>query len=221
MSKVTRNLHWILFATLLIFSITLVSVGMASPAEITVAVDPPEVKDLEPDSTFAVNITVTGLVVDEEYNGLYAWDVWLKFNSRVLEVVEITEGLFLKTVFNETTWEKDLTTPIIDNDAGMIKMGNTHMPVYPIPIPGATGSGTLATVTFKVVSRGRTSLHFELSKLNTLYAGAFNTEMEHKAVDGSFDNGAGTELSIGLIAAIGAVIVCSAGVLFYMRRRRR
>lgn len=221
MNKVTKNMHWILFATLLMFSITLVRVGTASSTEMKIAVDPPEVKDLEPGSTFTVDIIVTDIVVGEMGNGLYAWDVKLKFDSAVLNVVEITEGPFLKTAFNETAWEQGLMPPKIDNSTSMITMGNAHMPIFPIPVPGATGNGTLATVTFKVVSHGKIPLHFELSKLHTYVPPDISYEMEHTAVDGSFDNGTATELSIELIAAIiGAVVVGSAGVFFYMRRRR-
>lgn len=221
MNKVTKNLHWILFAILFMFSITLVHVGTASSSEMKIAVDPPEVKDLEPGETFTVDIIVTDIVVGEIGNGLYAWDVKLKFDSAVLNVVEITEGPFLKTVFNETAWEQGLMPPKIDNSTSMITMGNVHMPVFPIPVPGATGNGTLATVTFEVVSHGKIPLHFELSILHTYLPPDIRYEMEHTAVDGSFDNGTAIELSIELIVAIIVVItVCCAGAFLYIKRRR-
>lgn len=219
MNKATKNLHWILFATLLMYSITLVRVGTASSSEIKIAVDPPKVEDLDPGSTFTVNITVTGIVINE-YQGLYGWDFELEFNSKILNVVDATEGPFLKTAFNETTWGENVTPPSIDNDAGMITQGNTHMPIYPQPTSGATGNGTLATITFKVVSRGATQLHFELSELYT-YVPNWSIEMEHTAVDGFFSNGTGTELSLELIVAIIiGVTICISGAFFYIRRRK-
>jgi hypothetical protein len=219
MNQARKNLHWIVIATLLMFSITFVRVGTASP-EIKIAVDPPQVKDLDPGSTFTVDIIVTGIVINE-YSGLYAWDFELEFNSKILNVVNATEGPFLKTVFNETTWGENLAPPKIDNDAGTITQGNTHLPIYPMPTSGATGNGTLATVTFEVVSRGVTELHFKLSELYTFEPPNWSMKMEHTAVDGFFSNGTGTELSLGLIAAIIiGVIICCSGAFFYIRRRR-
>lgn len=218
MNKATKNPNLMILAALLMFSITLASVGTASPAEIEIAVDPPEVKDLEPDTTFTVNITVTNIAIND-YKGLYGWDVELKFDSNILNVVEVTEGPFLKTVLNETTWTAGLMLPVIDNDAGMMIIGNTF--ILPIPPEGATGNGTLATIKFKVVSRGRTSLRFEYNKLYTWIPPDIKYDLEHTAVDGSFDNGAGIEFSIELIIAIiTVVIVCCAVVLLYVRRRR-
>lgn len=219
MNKFTKNLNWILFITLLMFSITLVRVGTASSSEIKIAVNPPRVENLDPGSTFTVNITVTGIVINE-YHGLYGWDFELEFNSKILNVVDATEGPFLKTAFNETTWGENVAPPSIDNDAGIIAQGNTHMPVNPQPTSGAIGNGTLATITFEVVSRGETQLHFKLSELYTVAAG-WPMKMEHTAVEGFFSNGTGTELSLALIAAIIiGVIICCSGAFFYIKRRR-
>lgn len=223
MSEATKNLSCILFATLFMLTITLTSVGTASPADVKIAVDPPKVNDVEPGNTFTVNITANNIViselVDELCNGLIGWDVKLKFNSKILNIVEVTEGPFLKTVRNETTWEVGYQEPSIDNDEGILTIGNTFLPEF--PSEGATGSGTLATITFDVVSRGSTSLSLETTILYTWIPPDINYRMEHTTVDGSFDNGTGIGLSTELIIAIVAVvIVCGAGLFFYMRRRR-
>ena len=220
MNKVTKNIHWIILATLLMFGITLARVGTASPAETKIVVEPPEVKDLDPGTTFTVNITVTDIITND-YPGLYGWDVKLKFDSEILKVIEVIEGPFLKTI-NMTTWEMGLVLPKIDNSTGTITMGSTWLP--PVPAAGATGSGTLASITFEVASRGRTSLRFEpkpKTDLYTIIPPNIKWDIPHTAVDGSFDNGAGIELSIELIMVIiTAVTVCCAGVFFYVRRRR-
>jgi len=141
---------------------------MWPPPKIVVSFYPPT-STVMPNETFTVNITVANISIDEVVNGLYGWDFELEFNSKILHVVNATEGPFLKTAFNETTWGENLGPPKIDNDAGTITQGNTHLPIYPMPTSGATGNGTLATVTFKALSIGATSLHFNFVKLYSVY----------------------------------------------------
>jgi PKD repeat protein len=121
--------------------------------------------------TFTVNITVT-CVTD-----LYAWNINLTFNPAVLNVVNVTEGAFLKET-NETIF-----LPVTkNNDAGFLFAGALFMP--PFPERGATGSGVLATITFKVAGEGETKLEFERSKLLTVISGS-SFQIDHEVVDGT------------------------------------
>jgi len=121
--------------------------------------------------TFTVNITVT-CVTD-----LYAWNINLTFNPAVLNVASVTEAAFLKET-NETIF-----LPVTkNNDAGFVFAGALFMP--PFPERGATGSGVLATITFKVAGEGETKLEFELSKLLTVISGS-SFPIDHEVVDGT------------------------------------
>jgi len=211
-----KNLRWMLFTTALLVSMAVIKTGMASPAT-TVAVVPSEVKDKEPGESFKVNITVTDVVISETppiSQGLYGWSVNMTFNPDILNCTSVEEGPFLKQFF-ETIFAWN-----INNTAGFAFIGGMFKPP-PTPPQGATGSGVLATVTFKVKGRGETSLRLQSLKLRTVIAGQ-NWEMENiTSTDGVFRNVAPSILSLELIVAIIVAIPIVGGVAAFMYRRRK
>jgi len=209
--KRIMKLMFLLLACVLILSM---SEGARASPETKVAVQPAEVSDIPPNETFNVNVTIT------DVSELYSWQFTLTFNQAVLNVIEVTEGPFLKA-FNETIW----LTPKKDNDAGLIGAGALLKP--PAPPHGASGSGVLASVTFKVVSGGTSSLHFDKDKTILMtYIGTKIVRIENFLLtDGSFRNTAsagvfGIPLEF-LAGAIAVVAIVSVSVFFFIRRRRK
>jgi len=120
-------------------------------------------------NTFTVNITVSNVT------NLYGWEFWMSFNPTILTTVNVTEGPFLKLAGN-TFW----ATPSINNTAGTMAAGEM---LWPIPSQGATGSGTIATVTFYAQSEGATSLNLTYTELDTVI-GNDVIPIDHNATDG-------------------------------------
>lgn len=187
--------------------------GLASPTT-SVAVDPLEVKDLQPGESFTVNLAVSEVVISESpiSNGLYGWSVNVTFNPTILNVANVTEGPFLQQAAE--------TVPLparMDNTYGFAFAGAIIKP--PFGLQGATGSGVLATLTFTVMGRGSTKLELKSLKLRTVVAGQ-NWEMTNiTTIEGQFVNE--TSFPIELIAGIaGAAVIGGTLVAFFYRRRR-
>jgi len=118
------------------------SVVMGSPST-TVSIEP-KISVKAPNELF--NITVVIADVAE----LFFWQFNLTFDPLILEYVRYTEGPFLKEVAG--TWPLEPS-----NDTGWVAAGASFLP--PLPEEGASGSGILAYVTFKVKVEGKSVLH--------------------------------------------------------------
>ncbi|MCK4474397.1 PKD domain-containing protein [Candidatus Bathyarchaeota archaeon] len=112
----------------------------ASPGPTTVAVDPATCS-ANPEQYVTVNVTITGVT------DLKSWGFRLGFVRGLLEAKaeNITEGAFLKqggtTAFSKKAYSNYI-------DVGCMLMVT----------PGVSGSGTLATATFKVLGTGNVTL---------------------------------------------------------------
>jgi len=105
------------------------SVSFAA-TEATIYVDPPSTYGTSGES-FTVDIDVANVV------NLYGWQVKMSFNQSVLQVVNITEGVFLLDQPEGTSGESR-----IENEAGYATFSWMTIGKY----NGVDGSGTLATV---------------------------------------------------------------------------
>lgn len=147
-------------------------VGTASPGT-TMAIDP-KVGGKAPNELFSINVTIF------EVSELYAWQFNITFNLSVLEVVSVVEGPFLKQAGNTL-----FPAPVLDNTAGYVLAGSARFPFD----AGASGSGVLATVTFRVKTEGQSQLQFKAigqeSKLRS-WNGSIVVPMSFVAIDGSF-----------------------------------
>jgi len=207
-----KNLLWMLLTTAFILNVAMVAVGMASPKP-TISIVPKN-NSIKPGETFTVNVNVADIADDRS---LYGWEVEITFNSRILNVLNVTEGTFLNVAGYETIWPE----PRIDNTEGSIGFGSTFMPPY--PPTGASGNGTLATIAIEVKSGGATDLHFEYTLLETLVGEVPRPfdEWEYDVVHGRFSYGAAGGVSLELVAGVVIVVaVCSFAAFYYMRRRR-
>jgi len=135
--------------------------------------------------TFTVNLTVGNIFIDIGCNGLYGWEIQLVFDPAVLEVVNASEGPFLKDTGYETTWP----SPRINNTVGFIAAGALFFP--PFPPSGAAGNGTLASVTFLVKAERACLLYIDYT-FTELYTVVYLLDeysvvlIDYTTVDGYF-----------------------------------
>jgi len=151
----------------------------------------PQISTAGVGETFTVNITVADISIGELCNGLYGWECRITFNLSIINAVNATEGPFLKNTGYETFWMMK-----IDNTTGTVDM-LAMIYEFPFPPTGAVGSGTLATVTFKAVSKGATAIEFKdvynlpATELNTVVGEPPDQEVRliaHTAEGGFFTN---------------------------------
>jgi len=103
--------------------------------------------------TFTIKINIT------EVTNLWSWKVNLSWNPSVLKVVSVTEGPFLKdqaspTLFTVTPW---------DPAKGYIP--EISCVSLAVPAKTASGSGTLATITFNATAPGDSYVNLTNTRL--------------------------------------------------------
>lgn len=107
--------------------------------------------------TFAVNVTV------ENVSNLYGWEFKLYYPNSVLNGTRVAEGPFLRTGGAATFFLRANFTDDYNSTHGLVDAICTRMGAE---VLGLSGSGTLATVTFKSVSTsGPEVLHIDDVKL--------------------------------------------------------
>jgi len=136
----------------------------------TVYIDPETYEVHGVGQTFTINISVA------EVTNLWGWEFKLFYNSAHLNCTSVGEGPFLKTA-GETFFYLVNMTDNYDATHGYIHTFCilTHV------IPGASGNGVIANVTFKSKAPGSSILHITGTKLK-------NSEgeyMPHEALDGT------------------------------------
>jgi PKD repeat protein len=140
-------------------------------------VDPPVV-NATLGSSFSIEVKV------ENVTDLYSWSCNLTFRPDVLQVLSVELSSWIGDTSGYPTFSLPTT---IDNTAGSVFMGQIIMPNIP-PYPnGATGDGSLVTVTFNVTSVGATSIDLTQPLLWTEIGGN-NVPIIHVAENGFFDN---------------------------------
>ncbi len=170
--KVRRRFQGIFSAGAVIFSLVLLTVGgIHAASDPIIAVDP-KVIGAAPTESFSVDVTIADVA------DLYAWQFNLTFNPSVLEAVVVEEGSFMKQ-FRTTL----MATPNIDNTAGWVFVGVAFLDWEDV---GASGSGVLATVSFKAVTAGMSSLHFSSETGLRTYDGENILSMACVTTDGVF-----------------------------------
>jgi hypothetical protein len=129
-----------------------ISVSNAILSTTTVAVSPSSVT-VPVSQNFTINVNVSGV------SDLYGWEFQLDWNSTLLDAVNVSEGPFLKTGGNTFfTYTVNATMGNMIVDCAL--MGD---------IPGVSGDGTLATITFYTKSVGECQLDLhDVILLNSL-----------------------------------------------------
>ena len=137
---------------IVIVSFVLLAIGDIHAASGTFVMVDPRVSGAAPTESFSVNIMVANVT------NMYAWQLNLTFNPAILEAVPpVVEGPFLKQLRKTIP-----TPPDIDNAAGWVVAGAAFFDWIEA---GASGTGVLAIVTFRVKTAGMSSLH--ISKKET------------------------------------------------------
>jgi hypothetical protein len=116
--------------------------------------------------TFIINVNISEVI------DLYGWEFKLKWNSSVLDALNVTEGEFLNSS-GDTYFQS-----IINNTLGCILVDCTLIGA----IPGVNGSGRLASVEFRVEEAEESILDLNDTKL-------VNSSVEsitHQTLDGNF-----------------------------------
>jgi hypothetical protein len=93
---------------------------------------------------FSIDMRITDAV------DVYGWQIRLKWNPMILDVVSVTEGNFLRSGGGNTIWP----APYINQAEGWVFFGCALM----APSDPVSGSGTLATVTFVGTGEGSGTL---------------------------------------------------------------
>jgi hypothetical protein len=115
-----------------------------------VYIDPPMVSGLAIGDNFTVNLKVANI------SNLAGWEIQVFYSSQVLSAIEIAEGPFLKSVGN--TFFPTFPPLGIDNNFNSTH-GSVHLTAAILgPTSGASGSGTLANITFQIITAGYTTL---------------------------------------------------------------
>lgn len=130
----------------IVFISSLLKINPVSSATETKLSLAPQINYAAPDESFIVNITVSSV------QKLYAWQVNMSFDPNVLEFVNVTEGDFLKR-----QPEGSALSGINAAVPGWALFGWTTIGEY----AGEDGSGLLATMEFRVLTKGESALAFE------------------------------------------------------------
>lgn len=146
-----------LFILAMLFSITsyMVNPDMKTyAAATTIYLNPSEITDLTIGDTFAINVSVA------DVNNLAGWEIELYYRSQVLNATEAKEGPFLSAV-RGTIFLKVNFTDNYNSTYGLIRLACALLGVG----SGASGSGTLTTITFRIVGAGYSPLSLPKTKL--------------------------------------------------------
>lgn len=111
--------------------------------------------------TYSANITVSNVT------DLYGWQVSLYYPSSLLNGTQVEEGSFLKAEGANTYFIISNFTDNYNATYGWMLVTCTRLG----NVAGASGSGTLATVTFRTLGTGSAVLHIDTT-------GKWNTELE-------------------------------------------
>jgi hypothetical protein len=130
---------------------------------------------------FTINVTISSVI------DLHSWALNMTFNQTQMECLSFEEGSFLKQVGLTT-----FTPPIIDNPAGTIRGANCTTNF----LPGVSGSGTLANVTFHCKSGGKSALTLSYTRLLNSTKG----EITHSVANGSVTQLQRTKVTFRLLA---------------------
>jgi len=126
----------------------------ASSTQTNVYIDPPS-KEALVNQTFSISVSITNVT------DLYRWDFELWYTTAHINAISVTEGPFLKADGAQTSFG-----PIKINDAYNATHGHIMARCVRAQTSGVSGSGVLATISFKAASIGSSDLLFTIPKLS-------------------------------------------------------
>jgi hypothetical protein len=163
-------------ATVIILIIAVFGISLMKPVKAdgtpTIRINPAsqELPETTVGQTFNVSIAI------DDVTDLWAWKVRLNWDPDILNITDVSEGPFLQSVGNTLfLWPGPSSSSIIKGYIPEIScnlFANT----------GANGSGSLATVTFKVLAPGTSDITINETQL--LSSTDDNPPIEHIDVNG-------------------------------------
>jgi hypothetical protein len=181
-----KNIFWLsIMATLL--AVMIVVPGKADVITTTLSVNPASITGV-PGDVFAIDIDVT------DVTDLYTFGFTLQFApyARTLVVQKAEEGPFLS---NGGAVDTEFASSI-EVFEGLVHVTCTRLG----PIPGNSGSGTLATITFKVSEAGDSVLDLVESKLHDSSPASL---IPHNVVNGYYTGADGNMVWADLTGTLG------------------
>lgn len=170
---------------------------------------------VSPSNTVVVGQRFIVKVNISEVSDLYGWEFRLRWNPNLLDIVEVTEGSFLKqggdTFFSKKT----------NNTEGSVLVDCTLLG----DVSGVNGNGTLAVVTFYAKVQGESVLDlYETTLINSR-----EQPIAHIATDGNVSTGPRAWSIVDLLEPYVSIIVIliliagmsSAGFWFFKLRREK
>jgi hypothetical protein len=151
-----------IFLVLFIISVSIYS-AHSPPPPATLSVSPSTVT-ASISQNFGINVNISSVV------DLYGWEFKLSWNTTLLDLVSFVEGSFLKAGGDTFFYQR------VNVTTGYIVIGCTLLGL----IPGVSGSGTLAKITFYVKNVGECSLDlYDVKLINS-----FEQTIPNQALDG-------------------------------------
>jgi len=158
-------------------------------------VDPAGVRDIAVGGTFLINVNVS------DAPSTYAWEVYVSWDTSVLELFYKKEGDFLKrppTDYQTTFTTYPLTPPWDEANAnGEIMVGCSLFG----DVPWATGDGWLFSLGFRVKADGKGVINLFSTSLNDHLVAGAPTPTYYPNLDGFFFNEPFHNIAITSVAA--------------------
>lgn len=147
-----KILLYMLLTALLLANIAAIHIGVASPDETKLYVDPPSIIDptLTPGKSFSINVTIANVT------DLYGFEFKLRYNTTILTGL----GVIIVPFPNQTDYTSNMS---INDDEGIVFVNVTyHSPAEPLT---TTDPATLARIFFWAAAVGSTDLDLYDTKL--------------------------------------------------------
>jgi hypothetical protein len=162
----------IILLTLILAANTQIQPAQSTPEETKLYPSPQKIT-ANPGENFTVEIII------ENVRYLYTFEFWLSWQTSVLNVTSVVEGPFLS---RDGAYTTTFYRFIIYDKGFMRVLGSLHGEP---PGNSATGTGTIAIITFIVNNNGGTPLDLYNTNLIDAYTGK---TIPHEVIDGYFQN---------------------------------
>ena len=149
-------------------------VAAPTPTIAALAISPPSIinSSLVPPSTFSVDVTIS------DATDLNRWSMNIYYNNTMLSVASAVEGSFMSSV--ATTTFASNTTQDYNATNGQLTLSDN----FTSTSVGASGAGTLATITFQVLANGSTPIVMADIQMTD----SFGRPISYTQTNGSFSN---------------------------------
>ncbi|MGF3522079.1 MAG: cohesin domain-containing protein [Candidatus Bathyarchaeia archaeon] len=166
-----------------VFALLLLAYSACAQAASTVVQVEPAHVTAAMDETFTVKIVINNV------ENLYGVDVILSWNNTILQVISANHTLGVESHQNGVLHEAADAPIYVAEDNADQQIGSYHLlATSQNPAPPFSGSGTIATVTFKVIHVGHSELKLQTELADFPAEGEPSNFIDHVDVGGSVDS---------------------------------